>query len=84
MILKCGRQNGRQKQGFLMKNSIFDRIKLSNMQKNEAFILPNSHKYLILVRSTGIEDIRRCKKSLDFQGFFTIERQYGRQNFENI
>jgi hypothetical protein len=24
------------------------------MQKNEAFILPNSHKYLILVRSIGI------------------------------
>ena len=37
-ILKCGRQNGRQKQGCLSKNSIFDRIKLSNMQKNEAFI----------------------------------------------
>ena len=37
-IFKCGRQNGRQKQGFLSKNSIFDRIKLSNMQKNEAFI----------------------------------------------
>ena len=34
-----------------------------------------------VVRSTGIEDIRRYKKSLDFQGFFTIERQRGRQNF---
>ena len=33
--LKCGRQNGRQKQGFLSKNSIFDRIKLSNIQKIE-------------------------------------------------
>ena len=40
-----------------------------------------SHKYLILVRSTGIEDIRRYEKSLDFQGFFAIERQRGRQNF---
>ena len=40
-----------------------------------------SHKYLILVRSTGIEDVRRYEKSLDFQGFFTIERQSGRQNF---
>ena len=39
------------------------------------------HKYLIWVRSTGIEDIRRYEKSLDFQGFFTIERQRGRQNF---
>ena len=33
-ILKCGRQ----KQGFLSKSPIFDRIKLSNMQKNEVFI----------------------------------------------
>ena len=37
-ILKCGRQNGRQKQGFLSKNLIFDCIKLSNIQKNRAFI----------------------------------------------
>ena len=29
----------------------------------------------------GIEDIRRCQKSLENQGFFTIERQRGRQNF---
>ena len=43
-----------------------------------AFIL---HNYPILVRSTGIEDIRRYKKSLDFQGFFAVERQRGRQNF---
>ena len=34
-----------------------------------------------VVRSQGIEDIRRYKKSLDFQGFFTIERQNGRQIF---
>ena len=33
----------------------FERIKLSNMQKNRAFMLPNSHNYPILVRSTGIE-----------------------------
>ena len=32
-----------------------------------------------VVRSTGIEDIRRYEKSLDFQGFFAIERQNGRQ-----
>ena len=32
-----------------------------------------------MVRSTGIEDIRRYEKSLDFQGFFAIERQRGRQ-----
>ena len=34
-----------------------------------------------LVRSTGIEDVRRYEKSLDFQGFFAIERQRGRQKF---
>ena len=33
-ILKCGRQ----KQGGVSKNRIFDRIKQSNMQKNRAFI----------------------------------------------
>ena len=43
-----------------------------------AFIL---HNYPILVRSTGIEDIRRYEKSLDFQGFFAIECQSGRQKF---
>ena len=36
---------------------------------------------IFVVRSTGIEDIRRYEKSLDFQGFFAIERQHGRQNF---
>jgi hypothetical protein len=41
---------------------------------------PDGHP-IFLVRSTGIEDIRRYEKSLDFQGFFTIERQRGRQNF---
>ena len=40
-----------------------------------------SHKYPILGRSTGIEDVRRYEKSLDFQGFFAIERQRGRQKF---
>ena len=42
------------------------------------------HNCLILVRSTGIEDIGRYEKSLDFQGFFAIERQRGRQIFEKI
>ena len=37
-ILKCGRQYGRQKQGFLSKKRVFDRIKLSNIQKNRAFM----------------------------------------------
>ena len=37
-ILKCGRQNGRQKQGLLSKKRVFDRINLSNIQKNRAFI----------------------------------------------
>ena len=74
-ILKCGRQNGRQKQGFLSKKWIFDRIKLSNIQKKSGIYTLILHKYLIWVRSTGIEDIRRYEKSLDFQAFFAIERQ---------
>jgi hypothetical protein len=40
----------------MAKKRLFERINTSKMQKNEAFMLPNSHKYLILVRSTGIED----------------------------
>ena len=32
----------------------------------------------------GIEDVRRYEKSLDFQGFFAIERQRGRQNFWKV
>ena len=55
---------------FFIKKRIFDRINLSNTQKNRAFMLPYSHNYPILVRSTGIEDIRRYEKNLDFQGFF--------------
>ena len=63
------------------------------MQKNRAFI----RSFCINTRfwcgrkegSDGIarnerpriEDIRRYEKSLDFQDFFTIERQRGRQNF---
>ena len=34
------------------------------------------------MRLTGIEDVRRYEKSLDFQGFFAIERQRGRQEFQ--
>ena len=34
---------------------------------------------IFVVRSTGIEDVRRYEKSLDYQGFFAIERQRGRQ-----
>ena len=64
--------------GFYQKMD-FDRINLSNIQKKRAFMLPYSHTDPILVRSTGIEDVRRYEKSLDFQGFFAIERQYGRQ-----
>ena len=32
----------------------------------------------------GIEDMRRYEKSLDFQGFFAIERQCGHQNIFHI
>ena len=61
------------------------------MQKNRVFM----HSFCIITRfwcgrkersdgiarneRPGIEDIRRYEKSLDFQGFFAIERQSGRQ-----
>ena len=51
-------------------------LELSLEPGDGVFLLPMytfiSHKYQILVRSTGIEDIRRYEKSLDFQGFFTL------------
>ena len=52
------------KQQFFAKKSIFDRIKLSNIQKKSgiyAFIL---HNYPILVRSTGIEPKSKWLKPL--------------------
>ena len=80
-ILKCGRQNGRQKQGFLSKNLIFERINPSNIQKNRAFM----HCFRITTRfwcgrkersdgiarneRPGIEDIRRYEKALVFKAF---------------
>ena len=81
MILKCGRQNGRQKWGCLSKKRIFDRINLSNMQKNEAFMLPYSHNYPILVRSTGIEVCDDMQKALVSKAFFAIERHAWTPNF---
>jgi hypothetical protein len=50
---------------------------LSTTNKNR---MPNGHP-IFVVRSTGIEDIRRYEKSLDFQGLFAVERQNGRQTF---
>ena len=64
-----------------VKNGHFRLSIYSKMQRKRAFMQDFLHKCLTLVRSTGIEDIRRYEKSLGFQGFFTIERQRGRQNF---
>ena len=54
------------------------------MQKNRAFMLPNLHNYPILVRSTGIEDVRRYEKSLDFHGFFPLNANVDAKIFEKI
>ena len=45
--------------------------------------MSNGHP-IFVVRSTGIEDIRRYEKSLENQGFFATERQRGRQNYKKI
>ena len=70
--MKCGRQNGRQKQGFLSKNRIFDRIKLSNTQKNRAFI----RAFLINTRFwCGRQELKTCddmKKALIFKAFLLL------------
>ena len=55
--------------GFYQKRRIFDRIKLSNIQKNRVFMLPYSHNYPILVRSTGIEDVRQLLKAFIYKAF---------------
>ena len=82
MIFKCGRQNGRQKQGVLSKKSIFDRIKLSNIQKNRAFMRlfciitrfwcgrkERKRRNSELVERPGIEDVRRYQQALIFKAF---------------
>ena len=52
------------------------------MQKNEVFILPNSHKYLILVRSTGIEDVRHLMKVFIFKAFLLLNAKVDAKNFQ--
>ena len=54
------------------------------MQKNEAFMLPNSHKYLILVRSTGIEDARHSLKAFIFKAFFLLNAKMDAKDFTEI
>ena len=72
MILKCGRQNGRQKQGFLSKKRVFDRIKLSNTQKNRAFI----RSFRIITRFwCGRQELKIYddkKKALIFKAFLLL------------
>ena len=50
---------------------------LAEMSLEEKFFQLSSD----MIRETSGENIRRYEKSLDFQGFFAIERQRGRQNF---
>ena len=69
-IFKCGRQNGRQKRGFLSNKRVFDRIKLSNIQKNRAFM----RCFCIINRFwCGRQELKTCddtKKALIFKAFF--------------
>ena len=71
-ILKCGRQNGRQKQGFLSKKQLFDCINLSNMQKNRAFM----RLFCIITRFwCGRQELKTCddmKKALIFKAFLLL------------
>ena len=60
MIFKCGRQNW----GQMAKKWVFDRINTSKMQKNEAFMIANSHKYLILVVGVRRAQARRNSAQL--------------------
>ena len=67
---------------FFDENSIFDRIKLSNIQKNRAFMRlfciitrfwcgrkERKRRNSELVERPGIEDVRRYKKALIFKAF---------------
>ena len=56
----------------MVKNQLFDGINTSNMQKNRAFMLPYSHNYPILVRSTGIEVCDDMQKALIFKAFLLL------------
>ena len=72
MILKCGRQNGRQKQGFLSRKRVFDRINLSNTQKNRAFM----RLFCITTRFwCGRQELKTyddTKKALIFKAFLLL------------
>ena len=77
-ILKCGRQNERQKQGFLSKKRVFDCRKLSNIQKNRAFM----RLFCIITRFwCGRQELKTPihLKSPLFIRLLSTERQCGRQ-----
>ena len=69
--------------GFYQKSDFWPHKTIKYTKKSSIYTLI-SHKYSILVRSTGIEDVRRYEKSLENQGFFAIERQRGRQKILKI
>ena len=77
----------------MAKKRFFDRINTSNIQKNEVFIRlfrintsfwcgrKEQSDGIARNERPGIEDIRRYEESLDFQGFFAVERHRRRQKF---
>ena len=72
------------KSRFFAKKSIFERIKYANMQKNEAFMHFFLHNYLILVRSTGIEDADPPKKSFVYKAFTNWTPKWTPKIFEDL
>ena len=82
--LKCGRQNGRQKQGFLSKKRVFDRINLSNMQKNQVFI----RSFRINTRFWGgrqeLKTYDDKKKALIFKAFLLLNANVDARIFLEI
>ena len=44
-------------------------------------MLPNSHKHLILVRSTGIEDVRRFTKAFIYKAFLLLNASVDAKKF---
>ena len=84
MLLKSGRQNGRQKQGFLSKNKLFDRIKLSNIQKNRAFMRSFRINTSFWCGRQELKTYDDMKKALIFKAFLLLNANVDAKKFGGI
>ena len=81
---KYGRFSREPACNYVARATIYDKTKKGNLVREFLFrgaVVRSGSDGIARDERPGIEDIRRYEKSLDFQGFFAVERQRGRQNF---